>query len=101
MRISRLSLTVLGAAALLLQNPGARAESRKLSLAERIAAQRAIERVYFTYQEGGAVYFEEAVPDIVIERKVRDALKQSVALETYWRTSITGEMLRREIDRMN
>jgi len=71
-----------------------------LSFLERVEAQRAIERVYYSHQIGAALPFEEAVPPALLERKVRTYLKQSVALETIWRTPVTATLLDREVDRM-
>ena len=88
-------------ASILLVLPVAGADSGELSLADRIAAQRAIERVYYSHQLAAQRPFEQAVPDAIVERKVRDALKQSVALERFWKTPITADMLRREMDRMS
>ncbi|HEU5181897.1 MAG TPA: hypothetical protein VFW45_14000, partial [Candidatus Polarisedimenticolia bacterium] len=80
--------------------PGLSSATRTLSLEERIAAQERIERVYYSHQVGANRPFELAVPRPLLERKVRDALKRSVALEVYWRSPITGEMLDREMARM-
>ena len=73
---------------------------RELRFSERVHAQRAIERVYYSHQIGTTLPFEHAYPQSVIERKVRDSLKQSAALEAYWGTRITAEALRRETERM-
>jgi len=74
--------------------------AREITFEERVEAQRAIERVYYSHQIGATKLFEEAVPRRVIEGKVRNYLKQSVALERLWETVVTAEMLRAELDRM-
>src|SRR6185295_10507020 len=75
------------------------ASARDLTFDERVKAQEAIERVYYAHQTGATKPFEQAVPREVLERKVETYLKQSVALETYWRTPVTSEMLRAEMER--
>ncbi|MBZ5639113.1 MAG: HYR domain-containing protein [Acidobacteriia bacterium] len=73
--------------------------ARDLSFEQRVAAEEAIERVYYSHQIGATKPFEAAVPRAVLEEKVRKYLKQSVALERYWKTPVTAEMLRREMER--
>jgi N-acetylneuraminic acid mutarotase len=81
--------------------PGSASGSeRVLSFEDRFACREAIERVYYSHQIGATRPFEEAVPREVLERKVRTSLLQSVALEQWWRTSITAESLERELDRI-
>ena len=75
-------------------------QTRQLTFEDRVLAQEAIERVYYSHQIGATKPFDEAVPREVIEKKVRMYLKQSVALEKYWNTPITGETLLREFERM-
>jgi HYR domain-containing protein len=75
--------------------------ARDLTFEERVAAQEAIERVYYSHQIGATQPFEEAVPREVLESKVRTYLKQSAALEQYWNTPITAEALQREMDRIS
>jgi len=72
----------------------------ELSFEDRVAAQEAIERVFYAYQIGATRPFEEAVPREVLERKVRTYLAQSVALDSMWHTPVTAEMLQRELERM-
>src|SRR5215470_2291250 len=73
---------------------------RELTFQDRVKAQEAIERVYYSHQIGAARPFEEAVPHGVIEGHVRTYLAQSQALEEIWRTPVTAEMLEREVERM-
>ena len=70
---------------------------RTLSFEERVRAQEAIERVYYSHQIGASRPFEQAVPSPVIEEKVRNSLRQSAALDELWRTAVTGEALHREL----
>src|SRR5262245_21404716 len=73
---------------------------RALSFQERVRAQEAIERVYYSHQIGTTKAFEEAVPRSVLEGKVRRSLQESVALDRFWKTPITDLMLERELERM-
>ena len=73
--------------------------ARDLSFEDRVRAQEAIERVYYSHQIDAKKTFEEAVPRAVLEGKVRKYLKQSAALEAYWGTPVTAEMLRKETAR--
>jgi N-acetylneuraminic acid mutarotase len=73
---------------------------RTLSFEDRVKAQEAIERVYYSHQIGTTQPFEQAVPRAVLEDKVRKYLDETAALERYWKTAITDLMLDREIERM-
>lgn len=75
-------------------------DARGLTFAERVAAQESIERVYHSHQLDSVRPFERAVPRDALERKVVRYLKQSAALEKYWNTPVTAEMLERELQRM-
>ena len=74
-------------------------QARDLSFEERVEAQAAIERVYYSYQIGTTRPFEEAVPRAVLEAKVERYLKQSAALERFWSTPVTAAMLQAEMER--
>lgn len=76
------------------------AQARELTFEDRVSAQESIERVYYAHQIGTRKPFEAAVARGVLEAKVRRYLAQSVALETLWRTPITADALRRELERM-
>src|SRR5437867_7145332 len=80
--------------------PIAQAVARDLTFEDRVKAQEAIERVYYSHQIGATKPFEEAVPQAVLEQKVRTYLKETVALERLWHTPVTAEMLRDELERM-
>jgi len=74
--------------------------TRNISFEERVEAQRAIERVYFSHLDGARRTFEQTVTQELLERKVRTYLKQSLALDELWHTPITAEALRREAERI-
>jgi hypothetical protein len=80
--------------------PGSAARTRAITFEERVRAQEAIERVYYAHQLGATRPFEEAVSREVIEGKVRDYLRMTVALEEWWSTPITGEALHAEMQRI-
>ena len=73
---------------------------RTLTFEDRVRAQAAIERVYYSHQIGTTKPFEQAVPRAVLESKVRKYLDQTAALALYWKTAVTDEMLQRELERM-
>jgi hypothetical protein len=79
---------------------GAVPSGRPLTLEERVQAQAAIERVYYSHQIGAARPFEEAVPVSALREKALRALRVSAALQKYWDTPITTDSLRRELERM-
>jgi hypothetical protein len=54
-------------------------EARSLSFRDRVEAQEAIERIYYSHQIGATKSFEEAVPRSRLEEKVATYLKQSGA----------------------
>ena len=83
-------------------------ENGALSLNERIAAQTAIERVFYEKRiwpkenPQPKPPFEKMVPNELIEKKVNESLLMSAALEKYWQRSITPEMLQdRKSTRLN
>ncbi|HEU5182450.1 MAG TPA: MopE-related protein [Candidatus Polarisedimenticolia bacterium] len=75
-------------------------QARELSFQERVKAQEAIERVYFSHQIGTKTAFDQAVPKELLENKVQTYLKQSVALERIWHSPVTAEALSAELDRI-
>ena len=74
--------------------------ARDLTFEERVQAQEAIERVYYSHQIDTVRPFIESVPRKVLDEKVQLYLKQSVALREFWGTPITAAMLRRETARI-
>lgn len=73
---------------------------RELSFEERVEAQAAIERVYYSHQIGTTAPFEAAVPRDGIVQRVRAYLDQSANLERLGIEKLTAPMLDREIGRM-
>ena len=78
-----MSTTIRVTAAVLVLSAALAASTQagELSFRDRVAAQEAIERVYYSHQIGADKPFEEAVPRELLERKVVKYLKQSAALE--------------------
>ena len=74
--------------------------ARDLTLEDRVKAQEAIERVYYSHQIGATKPFEDAAPRETLEKKVNTYLEQTIALEKFWKTRVTAEMLRAELERM-
>lgn len=74
--------------------------ARDLTVEERVRAQEAIERVYFSHQIGAVKRFEEAVPRGVIEQKVRRYLEETAVLRDIWHVDVTGQMLENETARL-
>ena len=71
-----------------------------LTFEQRVEAQRAIERVYYSHQIGARMPFDEAVTGAILEAKVRAYLEKSMALERLRSTRVTVEMLQEEADRI-
>ena len=76
------------------------ATARDLTFEDRVKAQQAIERVYYSHQIGVTRTFEDAVPRAILEKKVRTYLKQTVALERFWKTPVTAGMIQAELERI-
>jgi len=74
--------------------------ARDLSVADRVRAQEAIDRVYYQHQIGTTVPFEQAVSRAAIEAKVLKSLRLSLALERFWKVRVDGEALRLEMERI-
>jgi len=71
---------------------------RILTLEDRIKAEEAIQKVYFSHQTDVSLPFEQAVPREVLERRVRTYLKQTVALERTWHIRVSADALRQRLD---
>jgi N-acetylneuraminic acid mutarotase len=76
------------------------ARAADLSFEQRVSAQEAIQRVYYSHQIGDALPFEKAFPRGLLERQVQDYLKQSAALDSLWHTPVTRAALRAEMQRI-
>ncbi len=77
-----------------------RASAVGLTFEQRVAAQRAIERIYQSHRLGTDASTEAAVPAEVLEKKVRTYLAQSEALSSWWNSPLTTAALHRELGRI-
>jgi N-acetylneuraminic acid mutarotase len=79
---------------------------RELSFEDRVAAQRAIERVYWSHRiwpkdnPAPKPAFEDAVPESTLRQKVEDSLKGSAMLERIWGRRIAATQLQGEVNRI-
>ncbi|MBI3655132.1 MAG: hypothetical protein HY232_01775 [Acidobacteria bacterium] len=89
--------------------PNAQAASpvrRALTLEARVRYQRAIEEVNWRFRiwpkenPQPKPALEDVMPLSVIRAKVEDDLRQTQALEVYWKRPVTGAQLQAEMDRM-
>src|SRR6266542_4290068 len=88
--------------------PEARAKvsHRTLTFIERVAYQRAIEEVYWRHRiwpkerPDPKPSLEAVMSQAQLEKKVKDYLRKSQALEDYWQRPLTAEQLQAEMDRM-
>jgi len=82
------------------------ATARELTLDDRIAAQKAIEQVFWNHRiwpdenPRPKPPFSAVMSDAAIRAKVEDTLLKSDALETLWRRPIEGVQLQAELTRM-
>ena len=104
-RTYRLILVALAALSLSTRDVAA-ASSRSLTLDERVAAQRAIEEVYWRHRiwpkdnPDPKPSLDAVMPESAIRAKVEDYLLKSDALEKVWGRPIKIAELQAEIDRM-
>jgi N-acetylneuraminic acid mutarotase len=79
---------------------------RKLTLEERLSYQRAIEDVYWRHRiwpkenANPKPSLDAVISQTQLEKKVKDYLRNSQALEDYWQRPITSQQLQAELDRM-
>src|SRR6266498_1517717 len=79
---------------------------RTLTLEERVSYQRAIEEVYWRHRiwpkerPDPKPSLEAVMSQAQLEKKVKDYLRKSQALEDYWQRPLTAEQLQAEMDRM-
>ncbi|MGH9868775.1 MAG: Kelch repeat-containing protein [Candidatus Polarisedimenticolia bacterium] len=71
-----------------------------LTFEQRVAAEEAIQRVRYRHQIDARRPFEQAISVELMERRVLEYLRGSVALERIWHTPVTAAALRRELERM-
>jgi hypothetical protein len=81
-------------------------QNRTLSLADRVAYQRAIEDVYWQHRiwpkanAGAKPPLDKVMSQAEIEKKVEDYLRNSQALGDYWQRPITPDQLQSEMERI-
>ena len=89
-------------AALLLLGTGttvaAEPTQRPLTFEDRVVAQERIDAVYASALAGPGL--DPIAARALAEAKVRETLKKSILLATYWKNPITREALQREIERI-
>ena len=84
----------------------AKLSHRTLTIAERVAYQRAIEDVYWRHRiwpkenAKPKPSLDEVMSRAQLEKKVTDYLRNSHALENYWQQSLTTAQLQTEMERM-
>ncbi len=77
-----------------------------LTLADRVAYQRAIEEVYWRHRiwpkesPDPKPSLDEVMSSSQLEKKVEDYLRNSEALEDYWQQPLSAEQLQAEMERM-
>jgi hypothetical protein len=77
-----------------------------LTFADRVAYQRAIEEVYWQHRiwpkenTSPKPPLDKVMTQAEIEKKVEDYLRNSQALEDYWKRPITPDQLQAEMERM-
>ncbi len=81
-------------------------QPRTLTFEDRVAAQRAIEEVYWRHRiwptdnPTAKPPLDAVMPADVVRAKVEDYLKKSNALEKFWSRPLAAEQLQAEMDRM-
>src|SRR6266446_3231513 len=84
----------------------ARPPQRTLTFEERMSYQRAIEEIYWRHRiwpkenSNPKPSLDAVMSQAQLEKKVKDYLRNSQALEDYWHRPITAEQLQTELDRM-
>ena len=77
-----------------------------LTLADRVAYQRAIEEVYWRHRiwpkerPDPKPSLDQVMSSAQLEKKVQDYLRDSEALEDYWQEPLSAEQLQAEMERM-
>ena len=85
---------------------GTASKPSELSVADRVAYQRAIEEVYWRHRDwpkerrDSKPSLEQVMPQAQLEEIVKDYLRNSQLLEDYWQQPITAGQLQAEMDRM-
>jgi N-acetylneuraminic acid mutarotase len=79
---------------------------RTLTFEDRVAAQKAIEQVYWNHRiwpkanTGTKPPLAAVLSDVAIRTKVEESLRQSEALTALWSRPVTADQLQAELDRM-
>ena len=101
-----LTATTLAAVSVAWSQDPAVSTRRSLTFEQRVAAQRAIEQIYWNHRiwpkenPGAKPPLSSVMPDESIRAKVEDSLRKSNALETWWHRPITPGQLQAELDRI-
>jgi N-acetylneuraminic acid mutarotase len=80
--------------------------SRPISIGDRVAAQKAIEQVYWNHRiwpkdnPGPKPPLSAVLPDGAVRERVATYLRESSALDEVWRRPLSGVALQAEIDRI-
>jgi N-acetylneuraminic acid mutarotase len=88
------------------QHEAPRRAQRTLTFEERVSYQRAIEDVYWRHRiwpkenADHKPQLDAVLSQTQLEKKVKDYLRNSQALEDYWQRPITSQQLQAEMDRM-
>jgi hypothetical protein len=98
-------LTSSGTLLALSQHDAPGRAQRTLTFEERVSYQRAIEEVYWRHRiwpkenADPKPHLDAVMSQAQLEKKVKDYLHKSQALEDYWQRPITAEQLQTETDR--
>jgi hypothetical protein len=85
---------------------GSGPDTRELTFEQRVAAQKAIEEVYWQLRiwpaqnRGPKPPLKDVLSDALIRERVASYLEKSAALDVFWSRPLTGEQLQAEMDRM-
>ena len=80
--------------------------ARALSFGERVAAQRAIEQVWWSHRttpegaDAARAPFDRTLSQSVLSARVEDGLRKSNALERLWGHPLSGAQIQAELDRI-
>jgi hypothetical protein len=103
---NRRSARALLAAGICVAAASSFAHAKELTIDDRVAAQRAIEQVYWNHRIWPSVNhmakppLSAVLPDAAIRAKVEASLRASMLLESYWRQPLTAQDLQSELDRI-
>jgi hypothetical protein len=99
-------LTSSGTLLALSQHEAPGRAQRTLTLEERVSYQRAIEEVYWRHRiwpkenSNPKPSLDAVMSQAQLEKKVKDYLRNSQALEDYWQRTIAAEQLQAEMNRI-